>query len=85
MAFGLPIVLYDLTEGRRAAAEAALYARPGDTEDFAQKILRILDSESLRHELGARGRRRVEESLNWEIEKRSLLAAYAAALAGYPP
>jgi glycosyltransferase involved in cell wall biosynthesis len=82
MAFGLPIVLYDLTEGRRAAAEAALYARPGDTEDFAQKILRILDSESLRHELGARGRRRVEESLNWEIEKRSLLEAYAAALAG---
>jgi glycosyltransferase involved in cell wall biosynthesis len=82
MAFGLPIVLYDLTEGRRVAAEAALYARPDDTEDFARKILRILDSESLRHELGARGRRRVEEYLNWEIEKRSLLEAYAAALAG---
>ena len=81
MTFGLPVVLYDLTEGRRSADGGALYARPGDTEDFARAMLRILDSESLRKELGACGRRRIEESLNWQIEKRSLLAAYAAALA----
>jgi glycosyltransferase involved in cell wall biosynthesis len=81
MTFGLPVVLYDLTEGRRSADGGALYARPGDTEDFARAILRVLDSESLRKELGACGRRRIEESLNWQIEKQSLLAAYAAALA----
>ena len=81
MTFGLPVVLYDLTEGRRSAGGGALYARPGDTEDFARAMLRMLDSESLRKELGACGRRRIEESLNWQIEKRSLLAAYAAALA----
>jgi glycosyltransferase involved in cell wall biosynthesis len=80
MAYGLPVVLYDLTEGRRSAAGGALYARPGDPEDFARQILRILDSESLRRELGACGRRRIEESLNWESEKRSLLEAYATAL-----
>ncbi len=81
MTFGLPVVLYDLTEGRRSADGGALYARPGDTEDFARAMLRILDSEGLRKGLGACGRRRIEESLNWQIEKRSLLAAYAAALA----
>jgi glycosyltransferase involved in cell wall biosynthesis len=81
MAFGLPVVLYDLTEGRRAAAGGALYARPDDPEDFARQILRIVDSENLRRELGACGRRRIEESLNWESEKRSLLEAYATALA----
>lgn len=81
MAFGLPVVLYDLTEGRRSAAGGALYARPGDPEDFARQILKILDSESLRRELGACGRKRIEESLNWECEKRSLLEAYATALA----
>jgi glycosyltransferase involved in cell wall biosynthesis len=81
MAYGLPVVLYDLTEGRRSAAGGALYARPDDPEDFAREILRILDSESLRRELGACGRRRIEESLNWESEKRSLLEAYATALA----
>jgi glycosyltransferase involved in cell wall biosynthesis len=81
MAFGLPVVLFDLTEGRRSAAGAALYARPNDPEDFAREILKILDSESLRRELGACARRRIEESLNWESEKRSLLEAYATALA----
>jgi glycosyltransferase involved in cell wall biosynthesis len=81
MAFGLPVVLYDLTEGRRAAGGGALYARPNDPEDFARQILRIIDSESLRRELGACGRKRIEESLNWENEKRSLLEAYATALA----
>ena len=82
MAYGLPVVLYDLTEGRRSAAGGALYARPDDPEDFARQILRILDSESLRRELGGCGRRRIEESLNWESEKRSLLEAYATALSG---
>jgi glycosyltransferase involved in cell wall biosynthesis len=82
MAYGLPVVLYDLTEGRRSAGGAALYARPDDPEDFARQILRILDSESLRRELGGCGRRRIEESLNWESEKRSLLEAYSTALAG---
>ncbi|MGD0221003.1 MAG: glycosyltransferase family 4 protein [Terriglobia bacterium] len=82
MAFGLPVVLYDLTEGRRSAGDAALYARRDDTEDFAQKLMALLDSDSLRAELGARGRRRIEEKLNWDNEKRALLEAYAAALKG---
>jgi glycosyltransferase involved in cell wall biosynthesis len=82
MAYGLPVVLYDLTEGRRSAGDAALYARRDDPEDFAQKVMSLLDSDSLRAELGARGRKRIEETLNWENEKQALLAAYAAALQG---
>jgi glycosyltransferase involved in cell wall biosynthesis len=82
MAFGLPVVLYDLTEGRRSAGDAALYARNDDPEDFAQKVLTLLDSESLRAELGARARRRIEEKLNWENEERVLLEAYSTALRG---
>jgi len=81
MAFGLPVVLYDLTEGRRSAGGGALYASPGDPEDFARQILKIIDSESLRRELGECSRRRIEEGLNWESEKRSLLEAYETALA----
>ena len=80
MAFGLPVVLYDLTEGRRSAGDAALYAKRDDPEDFARQILRLLESESLRAELSARARKRIEESLNWENEKRELLQAYATAL-----
>ena len=80
MAFGLPVVLYDLTEGRRSAGDAALYAHNGDPEDFAQKMLTLLDNEGLRKELGARARKRIEDELNWDNEKGALLEAYAAAL-----
>ncbi len=80
MAFGLPVVLYDLTEGRRSAGEAALYARSNDPKDFAEKILELLDSEPLRHRLGDIGRSRIEESFNWETDRKSLLKAYETAL-----
>ncbi len=33
-----------------------------------------------RRELGERGRKRIEERLNWETEKKSLLVAYMTAL-----
>ena len=80
MAFGLPVVLYDLTEGRRSADDAALYAQPNDPKDFARQMLTLLDSEDLRRTLGARARKRIEESLNWDIEKQELLKAYERAL-----
>jgi glycosyltransferase involved in cell wall biosynthesis len=80
MAFGRPVVLYDLTEGRRSAGEAALYARPNDPPDFAEKIIKLLDSEALRRQLGGIGRKRMEEELSWENEKKVLLAAYETAM-----
>jgi len=80
MAFGLPVVLYDLTEGRRSAGDAALYARPNDPINFARQIMKLLDCEGLRRTLGARARKRIEHSLNWDTEKRALLKAYETAL-----
>ena len=43
-------------------------------------MLALLDSENLRRTLGACGRKRIEKSLNWNIEKRELLKAYETAL-----
>jgi glycosyltransferase involved in cell wall biosynthesis len=80
MAYGIPVVLYDLTEGRRSAGDAALYAKDRDINDFADKVLTLLDSESLSQKMGASGRKRVEDNLNWAHEKQALLDAYAAAL-----
>src|SRR5581483_9027650 len=81
MAFGLPIVLYDLTEGRRTVGSAGLYANPNDPIDFAHKLTSLLDSAALRCELGTYGRQEVEARLNWDIEKAALLSAYKTALA----
>ena len=80
MAYARPVVLYELDEGRRSAGDAALYARANDPMDFAENILRLLDSEPLRRKLGDCGRRRIEESLNWETENKTLLEAYRVAL-----
>jgi glycosyltransferase involved in cell wall biosynthesis len=80
MAFGLPVVLFDLKEGRNVAGPAALYALPNDPIEFANQITRLLNSSELRQQLGGCGRKRIEEGLNWEVEKASLIRAYSTAL-----
>lgn len=80
MAFSLPVVLFDLEEGRCIAGDAALYATPNDPVEFAHQVSTLLDGSELRKQLGAHGRKRIEESLNWETEKRSLIKAYDVAL-----
>src|SRR2546427_585764 len=47
MCYEIPVVLFDLTEGRRSAEDAALYAKPNDPVDFAEEINRLLDCASL--------------------------------------
>jgi len=83
MAYGLPVVLYDLVEGRQSADGAALYATANDPAEFAEQITRLLDSESLQRKLGAIGEKRVRDTLNWSIEKSNLLRAYQTALLGH--
>ena len=76
MALAKPIVQFEGTEGRVSAAGSALYAARGDTDDFADKVLQLLDDEALRARMGALGRRRVEEELAWTHQETALLAAY---------
>jgi glycosyltransferase involved in cell wall biosynthesis len=79
MALGKPIVQFDLVEGRYSAQDASLYARRNDAADLAAKILELLDDPSRRAAMGAFGRRRVEQVLEWRHEIPKLLAAYEAA------
>ena len=78
MALGKPIVQFDLTEGRFSAQDASLYARKNDPADLAEKILHLLGNEELRNTMGAFGRARVENDLEWRYEAPKLLAAYEA-------
>ncbi|MHA6784827.1 glycosyltransferase family 4 protein [Pseudonocardia saturnea] len=65
MAFELPVVAYDLVETRVSAADAAVYADPDRTGSYADAVLELLDDEVRRKEMGAAGRRRVENVLAW--------------------
>ena len=49
-------------------------------EDFARETVRVLDSDSLRRELGAAGRSLVETAYTWEIIAGRLEQAYGCAL-----
>jgi glycosyltransferase involved in cell wall biosynthesis len=78
MALGKPIVQFDLTEGRFSARDASLYARRNDARDMAAKIVELLDDPARRSAMGAYGRARVENELEWRYEVPKLLAAYEA-------
>ena len=83
MALGRPVVQFDTTEGRRTAGAAALYARPGDEADFADKLATLIESPELRERLARAGRERVESSLAWSRQVPNLVRAYEAAGRAY--
>jgi glycosyltransferase involved in cell wall biosynthesis len=76
MALGKPIVQFDLTEGRFSAQQASVYAKRNDPADMAAKILELVDDPARRDAMGAYGRLRVENELEWRFEVPKLLAAY---------
>jgi asparagine synthase (glutamine-hydrolysing) len=59
------VVAFDLVETRVSAQEAAVYAEPNRVEGYAEAILELLADEVARKQMGAWGRRRVEDVLAW--------------------
>jgi len=76
MALKKPIVQYDLKEGKFSAQEASLYAQNNDTDDFARKIMWLLDNEIDRLGMGEFGYTRVLNELSWDYEKVKLIEFY---------
>jgi glycosyltransferase involved in cell wall biosynthesis len=70
MACGTPLVTTTggaLPEVTGPDGESALTVAPGDPSALADAIGRLLDSEGLRREMSARGRRRVEQRFTWRV------------------
>lgn len=80
MAFGKPIVQFDVKEGRFSAQDSSLYAKSNDPLDLGDKILELIDAPDLRAKMGQRGRLRLETALSWEHQRPALLDAYCTAL-----
>jgi glycosyltransferase involved in cell wall biosynthesis len=81
MAYAKPIVAFDLKETRLSAGDAAIYVQPNKEAEFAETVAGLMEQPDLRNEMGAYGRRRVEEELQWNKVGRNLLSAYEALLA----
>jgi glycosyltransferase involved in cell wall biosynthesis len=76
MASAKPIVTFDLKETRFSARDAAIYVKPNNEAEFAKTIAQLMDNPELQKKMGAYGRRRVDEELQWAKVGQNLVAAY---------
>jgi glycosyltransferase involved in cell wall biosynthesis len=74
MALKKPIVQFDLKEGRFSAQDASLYAY--SVEDFADKVIFLLDNEKERFKMAEFGYSRVLNELSWDFESKKLVSFY---------
>jgi glycosyltransferase involved in cell wall biosynthesis len=76
MAFGLPVVAFDLRETRVSAADAAVYAAPNEISDLARLLVELIDDRARRNDMGAAGLRRVEKELDWKHQAPRYVGVY---------
>ncbi len=80
MAFGLPVVTFDLKEARVSALGAAVYVTPNDIKQFAQTIADLLDDPERRSEMSAAGLARAESVLDWSHQVPAYVELYQSLL-----
>jgi glycosyltransferase involved in cell wall biosynthesis len=76
MAFGLPVLAFDLRETRASAEEAGDYATPNDVEEMSRMLVDLIDDEPRRRSMGSAGRRRIEQKLAWSHQEPHYLSVY---------
>lgn len=84
MALGKPTVAFDLVETRFSAQDAAIYVKPNDVLDFAERVSWLLDNPDECEKMGKIGRDRVANALAWEYSVPELLEVYSEGLR-FPP
>jgi glycosyltransferase involved in cell wall biosynthesis len=80
MEYAKPIVTLDLKETRFSAGDAAIYVEPNKEAEFAEAIAQLMEQPELQKKMGAFGRRRVEDELQWARVGKNLLTAYETLL-----
>ncbi len=81
MAFGLPVVAFDLPETMVSGGDGAVYAPGGDVPAFAAAVGGLLDDPARRADLGRRARQRVEDVLAWDRQAEAYVGVFDRLLA----
>ena len=84
MAAGIPVIASDFPLWRSTIEDAGcgLVVNPFDTRAIAAAIERLITNDSEAQAMGRRGRKAVEERLNWANEEKTLLSFYSSLLLG---
>ncbi len=83
MAFGRPIVAFDLIEHRRSAESAAVYVEANDDAALARAIRQLLLDVERRQVMSQFALARFREVLAWENSEKRLIATYRHLFYGY--
>jgi glycosyltransferase involved in cell wall biosynthesis len=76
MAFGLPLVSFDLAESVVSGGDAAVFVAGDDVEAFAAAVVDLLDDPEQRWDLGVRARRRAVGVLDWRMQAAEYVGVY---------
>ena len=76
LASGKPIVASNVGEVKRMLGGAGVITSPGDVQNLAEGITKLLDDELLRKRLRIKARERAEEIYNWENTAENILSVY---------
>jgi glycosyltransferase involved in cell wall biosynthesis len=76
MAFGLPVVAFDLKETRISADGAGVYVPSEDVAAYAAAITDLLDAPEKRAHMGREGRLRIETDLGWPHQRDAYVGVY---------
>jgi len=81
-ACGKPIVAFDIGGVNEAVRdrETGLLVKLGNTEEFADALLKLISGKALQQKMGANGRRFVVENFTWDICAQKMLSVYREAL-----
>ncbi|GAA3593809.1 glycosyltransferase family 4 protein [Kineosporia mesophila] len=76
MAFGLPIVSFDLAESRISAGAGSLYVPSGDVRAFAEAVDELLNDEERRLQMGRYSRERCVSEMDWQPQARKYVRVF---------
>lgn len=76
MAFGLPVLAFDLKETRVSAGKSAEYVQPPTAAAYASALAKLIDDPLRRKVMAAEGVRRARNELDWRIQRPAYVSVF---------
>jgi glycosyltransferase involved in cell wall biosynthesis len=76
MAFGLPVLAFDLKETRVSAGRSAEYVQPPTAAAYAVALAKLIDDPVRRKAMAAEGVRRARSELDWRIQRPAYVSVF---------
>lgn len=73
MAFGIPAVGFNLKAYDSYYPKGMVKAKVGDIQDFAKKVLELLDNPNLRYKIGKEGLKMLDQNWSWQTRVENLI------------